>query len=224
LGALDAAFCCGLPYVWQADRPEAPVRLLAAPVMPGERYQDQPVYFADVIVRADAPYQTLADLRGARFAYNQVESFSGYVLPRYHLHTLGETLDFFGALLTTGSHARSMDWVEAGQADAAAIDSVVLEMEARQRPGRAAGWRVVASLGPAAMPPVIASARLGPEVQDRLRQALVTMPATPAGQAVLSEGGVRRFAPVSDAHYDDIRRMLRALASEGQPAARQAAA
>jgi phosphonate transport system substrate-binding protein len=179
--------------------------------MPAERYGDEPVYFSDVIVRAEAPYQTFADLRGATFAYNQAASFSGYVLPRHHLLTLGETLDYFGATVATGSHASSMDWVQGKRADAAAIDSVVLEMEWRQRPERAAEVRVVASLGPAAMPPVIASARLGAKLHTRLRRALVEMHTTPAGQAVLAQGGVRRFARVDDRHYDGIRRMLHAL-------------
>lgn len=211
LGALDGAFCCGLPYVRQADRPSPPVRLLAAPVMAAKRYADRPVYFSDVIVRAGSDFQTLADLRGATFAYNQTTSFSGYVLAQYHLLTLGETFDFFGSRVATGSHAGSMDAVEAGGADCAAIDSVVLETELRQRPERAAAWRVVASLGPAAMPPAIASTRLDPETHAGLRQALVEMHTTSEGAAILRQSGMQRFAAVTDADYDDIRRRLRAL-------------
>ncbi len=213
-GVLEAAFCCGLPYVWQVETAPPPVRLLAAPVMPGERYAGQPVYFADVIVRQDSVFQRWADLRGARFAYNQAASFSGYVLPRYHLLTLNETIAYFGAALATGSHAASLDWVERGQADCAAIDSVVLEMELRQHPKRAATFRVVESIGPAPMPPVIASARLPETVFSQLSEALLQMHTTPAGDAILRAGGVARFAAVSDGHYDPIRRILQALAAQ----------
>ena len=213
LGELEAAFACGLPYVWQAARADSPVRLLAAPVLPEARYGGRPVYFADLIVHAASPYHSLAELRGTRFAYNQVTSMSGYVLPRYHLLMLGESFDFFGATLACGSHAHAMDWVEAGRVACAAIDSVVLAMELRQRPERAASFRIVASMGPAAMPPVIVSARLAPSVQAALTQALLNMHTQADGQAILRQGGVRRFAPVSDANYDDIRHMLTTIAA-----------
>lgn len=209
---IEAAFGCGLPYVWKAAEPAPTVRLMAAPVLPAARYGDQPVYFSDVIVRSDSSYHTLENLRGATFAYNQAVSFSGYVLPRYHLLTLGETLEsFFGMTIAAGSHAVSMDWVESGRAGTAAIDSVVLEMELAQRPRRAKSLRVVASLGPAGMPPVMAATRLGEAAHERLTRALVEMHTSAPGLAILRRGGVRRFARVTDRNYDDIRRMLAAV-------------
>ncbi len=212
-GDLDVAFSCGLPYVTQADGGSAPASLLAAPVMPAERYGGRPVYFADVIVRHDSSFQNLAALRGARFAYNQDTSFSGYVLPRHHLLTQNETLGFFGAAVPTGSHAASMDWVADGLADCAAIDSVVLEMEQQQRPARAAVFRVVESIGPAPMPPVIAARHLPHAVRARLSAALLAMHTVPDGEALLRRGGVLHFAPVADQDYDAIRTILQALAA-----------
>ncbi len=211
-GHIEAAFGCGLPYVWKAAEPEPSVRLLAAPVMPSPRYHDRPIYYADVIVRHASRFQSMADLRGATFAFNQTVSFSGYVLPRYHWLTLGEDLlKFFSQTLETGSHANSINWVEAGQADCAAIDTVVLDMEFQQRPGRRDNFRVLASCGPASIPPVIASARLAPEVHAQLAHTLTTMHTTERGQAVLQVGGVKRFASVTDTDYDDIRRMYQAV-------------
>jgi phosphonate transport system substrate-binding protein len=211
-GLIEAAFGCGLPYVWKAAESQPTVRLMAAPVMPSPRYDNRPIYYADVIVRSDSRFHTLDDLRGATFAYNQTVSFSGYVLPIYHWLTLGEKLHiFFGQAVETGSHARSMDWVEAGQADAAAIDSVVLDMEYLQRPEREKAFRVLASCGPASIPPVIASARLDPITHARVTDVLINMHSAERGQAILKMGGVRRFAAVSDKDYDDIRRMYKAV-------------
>lgn len=211
-GMIEAAFGCGLPYVWKAAEPQPSVRLMAAPVMPAARYGDRPIYFSDIIVRSDSGCRTLADLRGAAFAFNQTISFSGYVLPCYHMLKLGETLHgFFGTMVETGSHAKSMDWVEEGRADAAAIDSVVLDMEYLQRPERANVFRVAENMGPASIPPVIASARLSPETHAKLTDALTHMHTTERGQAVLKRGGVRRFAVVTDKDYDDIRRMYKAV-------------
>jgi phosphonate transport system substrate-binding protein len=98
-----------------------------------------------------------------------------------------------------------MNWVASGRAGAAAIDSVVLDMEFRQRPERARQLRVVASIGPMPMPPVVAAARLDPATHARLVQALTTMHRDPSGQEILEGAGVRRFAPMADDDYDPIR-------------------
>jgi len=215
-GQIDAAFGCGLPYVWKAAETDPKICLLAAPVMPATRYQDQPVYFSDIIVRQNSPYQTFEDLRGARFVFNQTISFSGYVLPLHFMLKTGRAgQPFFGQTLESGSHANSMDWVEDGQAEASAIDSVVLEMEFKQRPERRAAFRVIESLGPAGMPPLMAATRLPVEHRQRLTQALEAMHQNPGGQAILAEGGVRRFASVTDRNYDDVRQTLRALEQAG---------
>ncbi len=214
-GRVDAVFGCGLPYVWKAAESAPSVALLAAPVMPAARYHDQPIYYSDVIVRADSALHTFDDLRGATFAYNQAISFSGYVLPRHHLLETGRPADFFGRSVATGSHAASMDWVEDGRADTAAIDSVVFDMEMAQRPERQAALRVIESLGPAGMPPVMASTRLSEAHRGNLTAALLDMHARPEGRAILERGGVRRFARVTDRNYDGIRQRLRALEAAG---------
>ena len=113
-----------------------------------------------------------------------------------------------------------MDWVESGRAEAAAIDSVVLEMEMAQRPRRAQSLRVVASLGPAGMPPVMVATRLGEAAHAQLTRALVEMHTSAPGQAIMRSGGVRRFARVTDRNYDDIRRMLAAVEKAGVMASR----
>lgn len=210
-GEIQAVFTCGLPYVRKAGRQPPLLCLLAAPVMAGPRYENKPVYFSDVIVRADSPYASFDDLRGATCAYNEIYSLSGYMLLCYHLLRRGETGRFFGRTVRAGSHAAAMDWVEQGRAHAAAIDSVVLAMELAQRPERAATFRVAQSIGPAPMPPVAASPKLAPKIRRRLAEALLAMDTTPHGQAILKAGGMSRFAPVVDADYNPIRQMITAL-------------
>jgi phosphonate transport system substrate-binding protein len=214
-GAIQIVFTCGLPYVRKADREPPLLRLLAAPVMLGARYCDRPIYFSDVIVHAESPYCGFEDLRGTTFAYNEVYSLSGFMLPCYHLHTLGEVKGFFAETIRSGSHAVSMNWVESGRADAAAIDSVVLEMEISQDARRARSLRVIENIGPATMPPVAASTRLSWDLGRCLRQTLLEMHATARGRAILDLGGVRRFAAVTDVDYDPIRRIVRALHEAG---------
>ena len=65
-GQADVGFICGLPYVLLMRQEPPPVEVLAAPILEGERYGQRPIYFSDVIVRADSTLQTFADLRGQR--------------------------------------------------------------------------------------------------------------------------------------------------------------
>ena len=86
-GEIDAGFICGLPYVQLTRLAPAPVELLAAPVLRGERYAGRPIYFSDVIVHRDSPIRTFADLCGRSWAYNDPHSHSGYNLTRHYLLT-----------------------------------------------------------------------------------------------------------------------------------------
>ena len=91
------------------------MELLAAPVLEGERYQNRPIYFSDVIVRRDSDIEGFEALRGRSWAYNDPLSHSGYNLTRYELIRRGETGGFFGRVVEAGSHANSLRLVAAGK-------------------------------------------------------------------------------------------------------------
>ena len=57
---------CGLIYTHKSTQFD----LLAAPIMAATRYHHQPVYFSDVIVRADSPIHHFTDLRGKCCAHD----------------------------------------------------------------------------------------------------------------------------------------------------------
>jgi phosphonate transport system substrate-binding protein len=206
-GEIDVAFICGLLYM-QKRAAGRPLELLCAPVMAAPRYGSAPIYFTDVVVRADRPFRTFADLRGAVFAYNEPESHSGYNVIRHHLLTLGETRGYFGAVVASGSHQRSIDLVLAGRADATGVDSTVLELEAARRPEIAAALRPVAAIGPGPIPPVIVARGLAPALRARLAAAFLGMAGDPAGRPILARGGVARFVRVAEADYAPLLAMV----------------
>ena len=94
-GEIHAGWICGLPYVLKADCARPGVELLAAPVMSGTRYAGRPVYFSDIVVQRDSTARSFADLRGARWGYNEPRSHSGYNIVCYRLAQLGERREFF---------------------------------------------------------------------------------------------------------------------------------
>jgi phosphonate transport system substrate-binding protein len=207
-GQAEVGFICGLPYI----RKVAQVELLAAPVMQAARYQGRPIYFSDVVVRHDSLYRSFADLRGATWAYNEPGSWSGCVGPRAHLAALGETAGYFGRVVESGAHLRSLQLIAEGVVDASAIDTMVMELELKRRPELAAQFRVVDSIGPSPIPPVVVARAAPAAHKRRLRDVLLRMHEDVEGQVILSDGMIARFAAVHDADYDDIRR--KALSAE----------
>lgn len=208
-GAVDVAWMCGTWYLKRRDTLGMPVSLLAAPVMLGSRYGDRPIYFSDVVVRREAPFLTFGDLRGAAWAYNEPDSHSGYHVVRWHLAKLGERRGFFGRVIEAGSHEAALKLILDGNVDAAAIDSTVLEAELRLHPDLGHKMRVVATLGPSAMPPWVGRGDLAPKLVTDLQQALSRMHEDAGGRKILTEAGWARFAIVGDGDYDPLRAMLR---------------
>ena len=214
-GEIDAGFICGLPYVQLVRQKPAPVDLLAAPVIAGERYGGRPIYFSDVIVHRDSPARTFADLRWRSWAYNDLDSHSGYNLTRHYLVSMGETRGFFSRVVEAGFHQRAIEMVAAREIDAAAIDSQVLAIELRDRRGLAEALRVIEVLGPSSIQPMVAARHLPADLKAALRTAILGMSDNPAARVELARGFVERFVPVVDADYDDIRGMLDAAENAG---------
>jgi phosphonate transport system substrate-binding protein len=211
----DVHFVCSLPYVALARRGTSPVEVIAAPVLEGERYGGKPVYLSDVIVARDAPFRSFADLKGASWAYNEPQSHSGYGITRYTLVRMGETNGFFGRVIEAGFHQDAIRMVAAGEVDASAIDSQVLDVELRDHPDLAEQVRIIESLGPSTIQPVTVARRLPDPLKREIQKALLEMGDHPRGREGLALGLVRRFVPADDASYADIKRMLEVCEAAG---------
>ena len=206
--SIDVAFICGLPYILMQQQNPGLIELLAAPALCDERYQKQSVYFSDIIVHRQSSYQQFSDLVGCRWAFNEAISYSGYRVVAHYLQQQQLGWDFFGQMIQAGSHQQAMRMVQAGMADAAAIDSQVLAAELKQRSELAKDVRVIGSIGPSPMPPVIAASRLPASLKADIRRVLLTLHQDQAMREVLAWGCIDHFAEVDDAHYDAIRQVI----------------
>jgi phosphonate transport system substrate-binding protein len=206
-GRVDLAFVCGLPYVEYRRRELLRLEPLVAPVLQGERYGGKPIYFSDVIVRRDSPLSSFADLRGRSWAYNEPLSQSGYGITRFDLVRRKETNGYFGRVVEAGYHERSIRMVCSGEVDASAIDSHVLELVLRDNPALASSLRIIDTLGPSPIQPIVAREKLSTSLKSDLKQTLLEMGSNPAARSQLNRALVEKFEPVSDSTYDAIRRM-----------------
>ncbi len=103
------------------------------------------MHAAVFIVHAEAPFRTLADLRGADFVFNSRHSNSGMNLPRLALARLGARAPFFGRIAETHSHPANLERVARGEAEATCVDNVTYAFFLRHRPEIGAQTRILAA-------------------------------------------------------------------------------
>lgn len=89
-------------------------------------------YRAAIIVAADSPLQTIADLRGHSFAFGAINSTQGNLIPRLMLQQNGITLEDLRKYTYTGSHAATANAVTSHHVDAGALqDTLALALAKR---------------------------------------------------------------------------------------------
>lgn len=203
---VDIAFICTWAYV--IGQREHGFALVAVPVVNGK-----PTYESWVIVRADLPVRTFADLRDRTFAFVDPLSNTGYLYPRYLVHQLGETPEtFFRRTFFTYGHDRAIRAVLQGVADGAAVDSLVFQFMLQREPELAEKVRVIARSPEFGAPPVVAAPTLSPTLRTQIRDLLLHAHEDPVGKPALQAIGVDRFVAGEDAWYDEVRRLEAAIA------------
>ena len=139
-------------------------------------------YHSEILVREEAGYGDLADLRGARAVANGPGSQSGYSALRAAIAPLAEGGKFFDSLHFSGGHLNSMAEVAAGKADVCAVDCVTYHLLAREQPDAVAGLRRLEVSPSAPALPYITRRDIPATQLARLREGLRQAVADPALQ------------------------------------------
>lgn len=203
VGSADIGFVCTSGYVLGHD--DFGMELVAAPQVAGAT-----TYHAALIVPADSPARSIADLRGATFAFTDPWSSTGRLYPTMLVREIGEDPEtFFDRIIYTYSHDRAIVAVADGVADGASVDSLVLDSLLTSKPGLADRIRIIARSPDFAIPPVVASPRLSVTQRVLVAEALQQLDRTPQGRAILLRLGIDRFVPIDDAAYGPVRELLR---------------
>jgi phosphonate transport system substrate-binding protein len=212
---VDFAFLCGLPYVRLKRENPAAVEAMAAPIVHGERYDNRPVYFSDVIVPTRSPAAALGELRGRSWAYNEPDSHSGYLITLWTLVEMAQTPAFFDRWEMTRFHQESIRRVAAAQVEGSAVDSHVLGVEMRDHPELAERIRVIGTLGPSTIQPLVATAAVPARLRQEVADIVVGLGTSENERRSLSSGMVERFVAIDDSAYGDIRSKLDAVEAAG---------
>lgn len=198
----DVALVCTYSYVLGAERGD--MQLLAIPRVFGENS-----YHSYIIARKGSGFSSLADLKGKVFASSDVLSTSGWLYPMTWLKEQGiEVENFFGQHVISGSHDRSIQAVDNGIVDAAAVDSLVYRQALLEHPSLTNRIEIIQTSEPFGMPPVVVSSSFPMEERNRVQQALITMHENERGRAILKKLSIERFSPADPTAYASVRQLI----------------
>ena len=158
----DVAFFGPVAYVQARQRGCA--ELLAVAVENG-----QSIYYAGIFALADSPIKSIADLKGHRVAFGDINSASSFTVPMVMiLDAKIDPVRDLGAIRLTGSHANSLAALMQGQVDAASLSFESFEKAVNQGAVSARQVKVVARSAAIPNPPLGMNPALPPDSTARV--------------------------------------------------------
>ncbi|MGH2348960.1 MAG: phosphate/phosphite/phosphonate ABC transporter substrate-binding protein [bacterium] len=145
-----------------------------------------PYYRGQFNARADSNINSIADLRGKRFAFVDPASTSGYLFPAAQLKKQGFDPDkFFSQTVFAGSHPNVILAIYRGQVDGGATFEDARTNIQAQFPDVMQKVKVVGFTTPVPNDTWSVSPRLSAAMRARIKDRLLRIAKTPEGQAAL---------------------------------------
>ena len=166
-------------------------------------------YRGAIVVRKDSGLNSLADLKGKRFAFVDPKSTSGYVYPRAMLIEKGMAPDtYFKETIFAGSHDKVIAAVLDGRADAGAIYESALGI-AKAEGVPTENLVTIASTEP--IPHDAITVRIGLEerLTKKIQTALVELDKSEAGRRLIANSKPKKltgYVIAKDNQFDVVRR------------------
>jgi phosphonate transport system substrate-binding protein len=202
---IDLAWLGGFTFV------QAKLRTQGGAVPLVQRAEDE-VFTSKFIVPADSKAKTLADLKGATFAFGAPSSTSGSLMPRHFLLQAGiDPEKDFKTVAYSGAHDATVAFVAAGRAEAGVLNASVWDKLVEAKNPNAAKVRVLATTAPYYDYNWTVRPGLDPALQKKIADAFLKLSAAdPAHQEILSLQRASRFIPTKASNYDSIESAARA--------------
>ena len=200
-GRLDIAYLGPVTYILQSRR--AKLEPFARPTHAGVG----PTFQAVVIVPADSPAKTLADLKGTQVAFGDPASTSGTWVPRYMLLEAGLVSGRDYSLHALGAHDAVAMAVANHKADAGGLSMPIYNRLISEKKIDANAVRVLADSPP--IPEYMWTFREGldPAFKEEIRQAFVSVNDPEALKVFRAVA----FIPTVDADVDRVRIWIDAI-------------
>jgi phosphonate transport system substrate-binding protein len=178
-------------------------------------------YHSIIVVKKDAPYRKIEDLKGKTFAFADPNSTSGHQAPRFFLHEQGIDVNtFFSKTEFSGSHENSIIALLNGTFDAAATwwnsptdnNPTRMEQKGMIKPGQ---WRIIWKSPTLPNDPWSMPTWLPQQMREDVQQAILHLPEKdPMAFKNLFGKESKGFKSLTVDEYQPIIRMIQANMKE----------
>lgn len=196
-GQVDVAHLGGFTFV-QANK-----RAGAVPLVQRDRDRE----FHSKFITAQENVRSLADLKGKRFAFGDVNSTSGHLMPAYFMRKEGVDPSVVDQAIYTGAHDATALAVAEKRVDAGALDEAVWDRLTKEGKVDPAKVRVFWTTPPFLDYVWVARKDLDPAVAKKIAEAFLSLdPAKPEDKTVLDLLSAKgRYVTVDAAAYAPLR-------------------
>ena len=199
---VDIAYLGGFTFV------QASKRAGVKPLVQRERDQN---FHSVFITQPASGIEALSDLKGHTFAFGDVNSTSGHLMPAFYMREAGIDPAGLSKTLYTGGHDATALAVANGKVDAGAMDELVLGNMLKS--GRVSDSQVKVFYTTPAFFDYVWAARKGldPKLQADFAAAFMKLDASNAeNKVVLDLLNATKYVRAEDANYDKLRQAARA--------------
>lgn len=193
---VDVAFLGGFTYVQAAQR---------AGVVPLAQRDRDREFHSLFVTRPGSPIQSLADLRGRSFAFGDVNSTSGHLMPEYYMRAAGVGPEVIAGAIYTGGHDATLLAVAHGKVDAGAVDEAVFQRLTASGRVDPKAVRVFWTTPPFFDYVWVARKTLDPALAARVREAFLALD----DRSILEALSATRYVAADDRDYDKLRTAAR---------------
>jgi len=162
------------------------------------------------ITQAGSSINSLADLKGKNFAFGDINSTSGHLMPYLAMKNAGLDPDKDLKFRYSGSHPATAKAVEAGAVDAGALDETVFQQVTSNKDVDPSKVRVFYTTPPFVDYVWVARRDVNPALAEKVAQAFLRLQA-PRDQAILDILRGAKFVRANDQEYETLRGVAKQL-------------
>ena len=200
-GAVDFAFICSGAYI--EAKKQGTINLLVAPVING-----LDAYKSYVIANKYLTSTNFEDLKGKSFAFSDPLSHTGYNYPLKRLKELKtDPQSFFKKTVFTYGHDLSIQMVNRGIIDAAAVHGLIFDYLREFNPEKIENIKIIEESELYGIPPIVTPKNLDPRRYKLYKNIFLNLHNDPMGREILNKINIDYYIEVEDNIYDSIRKI-----------------